>query len=120
MMQAETKAWLSSEIGMNPERRKKPRINNPVFVLVRGSDACGKGYQFNTIARNIGSGGLCASTPRIMKVGEQISLHIRFARAGSNPVDAPRVSARAAVLRVEKLLNGSYLFAASFSLHRFV
>jgi hypothetical protein len=102
------------------ERRQKPRINEPVPVIVRGSDGHGRTYRFNTIARDIGSGGLCASAPRIMQTGEKILLHVRFALAGSKPSQAPAIAARARVLRVEEQSNGSCVFAASFLLHRFI
>jgi hypothetical protein len=110
----------NSETVASSERRQKSRIYDPVFVLVRGSDARGKKYQFTTIARNIGPGGLCANTPQIMKAGEKLKIHIRFARAGSTPLEAPAFAASAVVLRVEKQFNGSYLFAASFLLHHFI
>lgn len=102
------------------ERRRQTRIYDPIFVEVRGADAGGRKYRFSTIARNIGSGGLCAYAPQVMEAGQKLTLHIRFARAGSEPKEAPAIAARAVVLRVEKQFNGSYLFAASFRLHRFV
>jgi hypothetical protein len=111
MMKLINKSFENVEPTTNLERRRKPRIYDPVFVVVRGSDSC---------ARNIGSGGLCAYTPQIMKTGEKLRIHIRFARAGSKPLEAPAIAARAVVLRVEKQFNGLYLFAASFLLHRFV
>ncbi len=105
---------------MNPERRKKPRIRDPIAVIVRGSDGQGKTYRFKTIARNIGSGGICASAPRIMEAGEKILLHVRFALAGSKPTKAPAITANAEVLRAEKQPDGSCVFAAYFLLHRFL
>jgi hypothetical protein len=102
------------------ERRKKPRINDPVSIIVSGSDARGKTYMFDTIARNVGSGGICASAPRIMVAGEKILLHVQFAIAGSHPPKAPVIAARAVVLRAEIQQDESYLFAASFLLHRFL
>jgi hypothetical protein len=108
------------EYALKPERRQKSRIYDPIFAVVRGTDAFGAPYKFNTIARNIGPGGLSAYTPQLMEVGEKITIQIRFARAGSEPRYAPLVAATAVVLRVEKRLNGAYLFAASFLLYRFL
>ncbi len=108
------------ELAVKPERREKIRIYDPIFVTVRGTDASGNPYRFNTIARNIGPGGLCAYTPQVMEAGEEITVQIRFARAGSAPSEAPVVAASAVVLRVEKQFNNSYLFAASFLLYRFL
>ena len=106
--------------GLKPERRRKSRIYDPIFIVVQGADDSGRGYQFSSIARNIGPGGLCAYTPRIMKAGDKLTIRIRFARAGSEPSEAPTVEASAVVLRVEKQFNGSYLFAVSFLLCRFL
>jgi hypothetical protein len=108
------------EFALKPERREKTRIYDPIFVVVRGTDVLGDPYKFNTIARNIGPGGLSAYTPQLMEVGEKITIQIRFARAGSAPRYAPLVAATAVVLRVDKQLNGTYLFAASFLLYRFL
>lgn len=105
---------------VNWDRRRKPRINDPVPIIVRGSDGHGKNYRFNTIACNIGAGGVCAAAPRFMVAGEKILLYVRFALAGSKPFKAPAMAARAVVLRAEKRPDGSFLFAASFLLHRFL
>jgi hypothetical protein len=109
---------IETEAGL--ERRKKSRINEPIPIIVRGSDAYGKAYRFKTIARNIGSGGVCASAPRVMEAGEMIHLHVRFALAGSKPSRSPAIAARAVVLRAENQPDGSSEFAASFLLHRFL
>jgi hypothetical protein len=108
------------ETEVDLERRKKPRISDPIPMIVRGSDAHGKNYRFKTIARNIGSGGVSASAPRAMEAGEKIRLHIRFALAGSKPSQSPAIAARAIVLRAENQADGSCEFAASFLLHRFL
>ena len=109
---------IEPEVAM--ERRKKLRISDPIPIIVRGSDGRGKTYRFKTITRNIGSGGVCASAPRIMEAGEKILLHVRFALAGSKSSTSPAIAARAVVLRAEKQPDGSCEFAASFLLHRFL
>jgi hypothetical protein len=105
---------------MHIERRQKPRVNDPIRIAVRGLDDSGGRYHFDTITRDIGSDGLCATAPRIMKAGESISLRILFARAGSKPVHAPAMAARAVVLRVEEQADKSSLFAVSFISRRMV
>ncbi|MDM7996241.1 MAG: hypothetical protein QUT30_11235 [Acidobacteriota bacterium] len=120
LMGPATRSFGTVDSAIKPERRKKIRIYDPVFVVVEGTDACGNRYRFTTIARNIGPGGLCAYTPQVMETGEKISVRIRFARAGSTPQEAPTVAASAVVIRVEKQFNDSYLFAASFLLYRFL
>ena len=96
------------------DRRKNPRMDNAVPISVRGSESGGKTFRFETIARNIGAGGLCAFSPRMMKTGEKLSLRIRFAHAGSRPAQAPEIRVRGLVMRVEERPGSSCVFAASF------
>ena len=105
---------------MNIERRQKPRLNDPIPVIVQGSEENGQKYRFDTITRDIGSEGLCALAPRVMKKGETVSLRMRFSLAGSKPVQAPAVAASAVVLRVEKQPDESSLFAVSFLSRRVI
>jgi len=104
---------------MNPkpipfvDRRKKPRMNDAIPVSVRGTES-GKLYTFETTALDIGAGGLCAFSPRAMKIGEKLSLRIRFARAGSKTVQAPEIRVRGLVTRVEERPGCSSVFAVSF------
>ena len=95
------------------ERRRKNRMDDPVPVSVRGSEG-GQQYRFDTVARNIGAGGLCAFAPRPITMGERLSLRIRFVRAGTKVVLAPEVVARGLVVRVEELPGGFCVFALSF------
>jgi hypothetical protein len=88
------------------DRRRKPRMEEPLPLSVRGAEPCGKRYQFETVARNIGAGGLCAFAPRVMQKGEKVSLRIRFARLGSKPLQAPEVSMRGMVKRVAESPGG--------------
>jgi hypothetical protein len=105
---------------MEIERRKKQRINEAVSVIVRSSAASSQAYQVKAIAKNIGAGGLCALAPRIMEVGEKVTLFVRFSLAGSNPLQAPAIAARAVVVRVEETCGESSVFAASFLRYRFI
>ncbi|MBN2321305.1 MAG: PilZ domain-containing protein [Acidobacteria bacterium] len=99
---------------MNKERRKYSRLRDPLPVVVRSINRREKPFQFNSITQDIGAGGLCAVAPRLLRLGEKINLHIRFAVPGSNPPQAPSASARAVVLRTEKRPDGTCVFAASF------
>lgn len=105
---------------MNLERRQKPRLSDPIPVVVKGSDENGRKYRFDTITRNVGSEGLCALAPRIMKKGETVSLRVQFSLAGSKPVQAPVVAASAIVLRVEEQPDKTSLFAVSFLSRRMI
>lgn len=109
-----------SESLVKEERRGKPRMYDPIPVLVRGSEDCGKRYQFSAVAKNISAGGLFASAPRVMGVGEKITLFVRFELAGSKPARSPAIAARAEVVRVEAQSGDSCAFAACFLRHRLI
>ncbi len=99
---------------MDFERRRTPRLKDPLPVIVRSINRREKRFQFNSVTQDISGGGLCAVSPGLLYLGERINLHIRFAVPGSNPLQAPSGSARAVVLRAEELPDGTYVFAASF------
>lgn len=99
---------------MKTERRRSTRLSDSLPVIVRSVNRRMKPFQFNSITRDISSGGLCAIAPSPLHPGEKINLHIRFALPGSTPVQAPSVSARAVVLRAEERPDGTCVFATSF------
>ncbi len=103
---------------MDTERRKKPRIYDPIPVRVRGVDPDGHHFEFDTVAKNISAGGLWAPAPRILRAGDELTFQIRFALAGSKPAQAPTVSTRGKVVRSEELPDGTSQFAAAFTLRR--
>lgn len=107
---------MESQTVVGVENRRKQRMSDPVPIIVRGVEPCGKPYRFETVARNIGAGGLCAYARRVMQKGETVSLRIRFARLGSKPIQAPEVSVRGLVIRTEDRPGGLSLFAVSFLL----
>jgi hypothetical protein len=99
---------------MNTERRQRPRINNPLPVLVRGMNDQGEPFQFHSVVRDISAGGLCAIAPEPLKIGEKLYLHVRFTQSGANPAQAAEASFRGVVLRLKKRPDGTCLFAVSF------
>lgn len=102
------------EMTMNGNRRRKDRLDFTLPISVHGSGTDGKVYRFETVAPNIGAGGLCAFAPRMMKIGERVSMRVRFARLGRKPVQAPEVSVRGFVVRVEERPAGFCKFAVAF------
>jgi hypothetical protein len=102
---------------MQAERRRKDRLEYTIPLNVRGSEKGGKSYRFKTVAQNIGADGLCAFAPRRMRIGERISLRIRFAHPGST-AQAPEISLRGRVVRTEERPAGLWRFAVSFFLRR--
>ncbi len=99
---------------MDSERRRTPRLKEPLPVIVRSTNKCEKRFQFNSVTEDISGGGLCAVSPGLLHLGQRINLHVRFAVPGSKPPQAPSASARAVVLRAEELPDGTCVFAASF------
>jgi hypothetical protein len=109
---------MEAEMISSAERRRKPRMDDPILVSIRGADLNGERYRFETIVRDIGAGGLCAYAPRLMQTGEAIAMRIRFVSPGSRAVQAPEVSVRGMVVRVNQRPGGHCMFAASFLLRR--
>jgi c-di-GMP-binding flagellar brake protein YcgR len=99
---------------MNTERRRRPRINTPLPVLVRGTSDQGRSFQFNSVVRDISAGGLCSIAPESLKIGEKLYLHVRFTQADANPTQAAEASLRGIVLRSKERPDGTCLFAVSF------
>jgi hypothetical protein len=96
------------------ERRKKPRICDPVPVLVRGRDENGASYSFDAKVKDISASGVRATAPRKMQVGEKISVRITFNLTEDQTAIAPVVLADAVVARDQKYSNGAYEFTACF------
>jgi hypothetical protein len=101
---------------MKSERRKRDRLEFVLPLSVRGSGKGGAPYRFQTVTRDIGPGGLCGYAPRTMQVGENLSMRVRFARPGSKAVQAPEISVRGRVVRVEDRPTGLSMFAVTFIL----
>jgi hypothetical protein len=98
------------------ERRRALRLYEPISLAVRGERGNGDRLEFESVARDVGGGGLCAVAPRILSIGDRLRFNIQFARAGSRPFHAPTVTTRGVVLRVQALSDGTFLFAAAFTM----
>jgi hypothetical protein len=99
---------------MNTDRRQRPRINDPLPVLVRGVNNQGEPFQFRSVVRDISAGGLCSVSPEALMIGERLYLHVLFAQANARAPQAPKASLRGIVLRTEKRPDGTCIFAVSF------
>ena len=98
------------------ERRRTLRLYESISLAVRGEQGKSGRFEFETFARDVGGGGLCAVAPRILSTGDRLRFSIQFARAGTRPFHAPIVTARGVVLRVQELSDGTFLFAAAFTM----
>ena len=92
------------------DRRIHPRIYQPMPITVLGSD-----FTFDTVTDNLSAGGLLSRSPRKFEAGDTIDFRIKFASAGSQPKEMPKLSARGIVTRVRTLDDGTYEFAAKFT-----
>ena len=101
---------------MNSNRRKQNRLECILPLKVRGSGNERKTYRFETVVRDIGPGGLCGYAPRMMRIGETLSMRVRFARPGSSAVQAPEISVRGQVIRAEARPTALCMFAVCFLL----
>ncbi len=102
------------------ERRRTLRLYEPISLAVRGERAKDDRFEFETVARDVGGGGVCAVAPRILSTGDRLHFTIQFARAGTRPFHAPTVVTRGVVLRVQGLSDGTYLFAAAFTMRQVI
>lgn len=102
------------------ERRRKLRLCEPISLKVRGETEDGKRFEFETAAKDISGGGLCAVSPRLINAGERLSFRIQFARAGTRPFHAPTIATKGVVLRVQEMPDNTFLFAVAFTLRGIV
>jgi len=98
------------------ERRQTQRLYEPISLAVRSEQGKGDRFEFEAVARDVGGGGLCAAAPRMLSMGDKLRFCIQFARAGTRPFRAPTVTTRGVVLRVQELSDGTFLFAAAFTM----
>ena len=98
------------------ERRRTLRLHEPISLGVRGEQGKADQFEFETVARDVSGGGLCAVAPRVLSTGDRLRFSIQFARAGTRPFHAPKVVTRGVVLRVQGLSDGTFLFAATFTM----
>ncbi len=102
------------------ERRRTQRLYEPISLAVRSEHGTGNPFEFETAARDISGGGLCAVAPRNLNPGDSLRFSIQFALAGTRPFHAPTVTTRGVVRRVQALSDGTFLFAAAFTMRGIV
>ncbi len=98
------------------ERRQKARLYEPISLTVRGESEDESRFEFETVARDISGGGLCAVSPRLIGIGTRLSFLVRFALPGTRPFRAPTITTRGLVIRSQALSDGTFLIAAVFTM----
>ncbi len=84
--------------------------------MVKGEQEKDDRIEFKTVVTDISGGGLCAVAPIRMSPGDRLHFRIQFARVGTRPLRAPIVTTRGVVRRVHGLSDGTFLFAAAFTM----
>ncbi|MDR1728356.1 MAG: hypothetical protein LBT74_10620 [Acidobacteriota bacterium] len=111
-------SWDTQTYEIDPildiERRKDTRIKDALPIFVTGRDRFGRRFSFRTATWDIGARGLRAIAPQVMRVGEELTLRIRFAKTSGTTTSAPEATAQCVVLRSEARSDGACVFAASF------
>jgi len=86
-----------------PERRSKPRINEPFPTKAWGIDAAGAAFEVDCVLDNLSSRGAYLRLPREMKPGEELSLAIKFLTGLDS---GPTAYLRGRILRDEPQTDG--------------
>jgi len=98
----------------NLERRKDTRIKDALPIFVTGRDRLGRRFSFRTATWDVGACGLRAIAPQVMRVGEELTVRIRFAKTHGPATSAPEATAQCVVLRSEVRADGTCVFAVTF------
>lgn len=101
-----------------PERRHFLRVSIPYPVRVRGVNASGKPFRYDTVVDNLSVGGLLLQLPETLEVGTELTVALRLAVGADERNPAPRMAARATVLRVVAASDGKNMIAMKFTRRR--
>lgn len=102
------------------ERRSRPRLQGPFPSLVRGRDASGEAFEAEAVLDEISAGGLRLRLARRVWPGAPVFVVASLKLSPGSAASAPRVALRCAVVRSQRLRDGSYLVAAAVLRHRFL
>jgi hypothetical protein len=100
--------------------RSKPRIYDPFPVTVKGVDADGETFEFETVIDNISAGGVYLRLTRCVDPGVKLLLVIRLSTAPTDDATAHCVVTTGVVLRAEPKPGGACGVAVAFMHHHFL
>jgi hypothetical protein len=98
------------------ERRVKPRIRQPFPARVCGVDSEDCPFDLNVGLENISSGGIYLRFSRLLKLGDELSLVVRF----SNGQQGAAAALRTRVVRVDPGVDGLYGIAMAIQRYEFI
>jgi hypothetical protein len=81
------------------ERRRLPRADLPLAIIVRGVDATGTSFQLSTTVENLSASGLYIYLPQPLQPGIRLFVCVRLALVRPD-AGAPHVAAHGHVVRV--------------------
>jgi hypothetical protein len=99
------------------ERRGKLRISTPFHALVRGINASGKRFEFETLLDNVSASGAYLQISERVNQYSKLDLFIELTK--SEDASGPLLEAEGVVLRLEPKSNGFFGLAVVFTSHRF-
>jgi hypothetical protein len=102
------------------ERRRHGRICVPFRTNVVGKDADGAPISANTVADNLGAGGLYFRIMQRPMIGSRLLIKISLSIAHGLDIEGPFVEMDGEVLRVEKREGGAWGVATKTVSTRFV
>jgi hypothetical protein len=102
------------------ERRSKPRLYEPLPVIVHGVDANGDAFETGALIDNLSAEGLYMQLAKCIEPWATLSIIIRFPSAPTDGEVVPRVVCYGMVLRAEPKANGICGVAVAFTHHQFL
>src|SRR5262245_49943905 len=108
------------EVPSSRERRRHPRLYEPLLMRVRSVDAHGTAFDLDTVLDDFSAGGLYVRLPRHVEPGAKFFAVVRIATGSASEAPAPRVAVRGVVRRVEPQPDGQWGIGVQFTRHRFL
>jgi hypothetical protein len=102
------------------ERRRSARLSEPFPVFIRGVDAIGRAFEYNTVLDNVSADGFYMRLGRYLAPGTKLFAVVRLTTSSDPGVSAPRLAARSIVVRAEPQSDGRWGLGVQFTHHRFL
>lgn len=104
--------------GIEPERRKKIRVQGPISANVRGNDLDGGDFEIEAMLDNLSAGGLYVRLHRPVAESAELSFVIRLPPGAGAGDPGMRVAASGVVRRVEPSFGDTCGMGVEFTRYR--
>jgi hypothetical protein len=101
------------------DRRIKPRISCDYPAIIEGIDVDGNKYNDHARLENLSASGLLMFTNRKAEHGSRLSVTIILSNSPED-IDAPKLSTKGTVVRIQSQLNGTCGIAIKFNKYKFL